>query len=63
LRENKIEKAKELYWEAAQKLEHDILKKLDADGKADWVTEPALVDEISAFIGLLRYRAGGGGCG
>jgi hypothetical protein len=57
--ENDIDGAKEHYMEAAEKLANDILKKLDADGKADWVREPVLVDEINAFIGLLRYKAGG----
>lgn len=37
----------------------DILKKLDADGRADWVREPVLVDELQAFIGRLKYKAGG----
>jgi hypothetical protein len=41
---------------AIQKLEHDILEKLDADGKADWVKEPVLVHETRALIGRLRYE-------
>jgi hypothetical protein len=39
---------------AIWKLEHDILEKLDADGRADWVREPVLVDEIKALISVLR---------
>jgi len=30
---------------AINKLTNDILKKLDADGKADWVKQPVLVDD------------------
>lgn len=50
----------EAYEDAIEKLEHDILKKLDGDGKADWVREPTLVDELRAFIGMLRRAAGNG---
>lgn len=41
---------------AVEKLADDILKKLDADGEADWVREPALIDELGAFIGMLRHK-------
>jgi len=44
------------YRGAINKLEKDILEKLDADGRADWVKQPVLVNEIKAFIGLLRWR-------
>jgi len=44
------------YAEAIDKLNNDILKKLDADGRADWVREPALVDEITAFVVTLKSR-------
>jgi hypothetical protein len=56
LEEENVEEAREKYLEAIEKLEHDILKKLDADAKADWVKKPVLVYEIKAFIGCLRYR-------
>lgn len=39
---------------AVEKLTNDILKKLDADGQADWVKQPALVDELSALVGMLK---------
>jgi hypothetical protein len=42
---------------AINKLTNDVLKKLDADGQADWTKQPVLVDEISAFIGVLKYKA------
>ena len=42
---------------AIWKLENDILEKLDADGQADWTSEPVLVDEIKAFISYLRHKA------
>ena len=42
---------------AIWKLEHDILEKLDGDGRADWTSEPVLVDEVKAFIGYLKNRA------
>lgn len=45
------------YLSAIEKLEHDILEKLDSDGKADWTTEPVLVKETKGFIGRLRYEA------
>lgn len=45
------------YAEAIDKLTNYILKKLDADGKADWVKQPALVDELNAFIAFLTYKA------
>jgi len=41
---------------AIEKLGHDILEKLNADGKADWVCEPVLVNEIKALISRLRYE-------
>jgi len=39
-------------------LEQDILEKLDADGKADWVKQPVLMSEIRALVALLRYMEG-----
>lgn len=44
---------------AMQKLEQDILEKLDADGKADWTREPVLIREIQALISRLRVETGG----
>ncbi len=44
----------ESYREAIEKIEHDILEKLDADGEADWTKEPVLIKEIKAFISLLK---------
>jgi len=44
------------YQGAIDKLQDDILERLDADGKADWVKRPVLVYELKAFIGYLRYR-------
>jgi len=41
---------------AIQKLECDVLEKLDADGKADWVKEPVLVHETRALVGRLRHE-------
>ena len=35
----------------------DILEKLDTNGKADWVREPVLIDELKAFIGASKYKA------
>lgn len=54
--QDRKEEVKEHYRSAIKKLEHDILEKLDADGKADWTTEPVLVQEIKGFIGYLRYK-------
>ena len=46
------------YKGAIEKLEQDILQKLDADGRADWVKQPVLVGEIRALVALLRYTEG-----
>jgi M6 family metalloprotease-like protein len=44
------------YEEAIDKLTDDILKKLDANGKADWVRRPTIVQEVKALIAKLRYE-------
>jgi hypothetical protein len=49
--------SKNNYNGAIEKLTNDILKKLDADGRADWVNEPTLLGEIKALIGILKSRA------
>jgi M6 family metalloprotease-like protein len=41
-----------------RKLTNDILEKLDADGDADWVEEPILVNPIKAFIAILNSKSG-----
>jgi hypothetical protein len=46
------------YQGTIEKLQNDVLEKLDADGEADWVKRPVLVNEIKAFIGFLRYKEG-----
>jgi M6 family metalloprotease-like protein len=46
------------YQGTIEKLQNDVLEKLDADGEADWVKQPVLVNEIKAFIGFLRYKEG-----
>ena len=43
---------------AINKLTNDILKKLDADGKADWVKQPVLASELGALIGYLMHKSG-----
>lgn len=43
------------YEEAIGKLMDDILKKLNADGKADWVRQPVLVQETKALVAKLRH--------
>jgi M6 family metalloprotease-like protein len=42
------------YKGAIEKLEKDILEKLNADGKADWVHRPVLVNEIRALVSMLK---------
>jgi RNAse (barnase) inhibitor barstar len=54
MEEGEADEAEEHYREAAEKLVNDILKKLDADGKADWVKEPTLINEVKSFIGFLN---------
>lgn len=48
------------YGGVIMKLMDEISEKLNADGKADWVREPALVNELRAFIITLGYKAGNG---
>jgi M6 family metalloprotease-like protein len=44
------------YLEAIDKVTNDVFEKLDADGKADWTMQPALVEELKAFLAILTYR-------
>jgi hypothetical protein len=46
------------YGGAVEKLTNDILKKLDANGKTDWVKQPTLVEGIMAFVGILKSKGG-----
>ncbi len=45
---------------AVEKLTNDILEKLNANGKADWTSEPVLVKEINALVGFLKQKHSGG---
>lgn len=55
---NKI--AENDYQGAINQLKNDVLEKLNADGKADWVLKPTLVDEIQRLIDYLKSKLEGG---
>jgi parallel beta-helix repeat protein len=51
---NKI--AENEYQSAINQLKNDVLEKLNADGKADWVSKPALVTEVQRLIDYLKSK-------
>jgi len=47
---------KKNYHGVINQIQNDLLKKLNADGKADWVKEPVLVEELGALTAMLKYK-------
>lgn len=47
---------KKNYHGVINQIQNDLLKKLNADAKADWVKEPVLVEELGALTAMLKYK-------